>query len=166
MGRLNKSTQFESRKEEYKAVLGAGMLVTLRAGRDAASKAPFKGGALRGSGWVGPAPPPPPSSAEVFGGAAEKFFVSALGVLTARCSTQCDVSPARTLKVAETWPVCTVCNGWVMLWMCLGKTRFGGIVLGGSGDDAPTKVSHFNVFSLRPCVPSERVYIALKRCIL
>ena len=35
-----------------------------------------------------------------------------------------------TLKVAETWPVCTVCNGWVMLLVCMGKTRFGGIIWG------------------------------------
>ena len=34
------------------------------------------------------------------------------------------------LKVAETWPVCTVCNGWVMLLVCMGKTRFGGIIWG------------------------------------
>ena len=35
-----------------------------------------------------------------------------------------------TLKVAETWPVCTVCNGWVMLLVCMGITHFGGIFLG------------------------------------
>ena len=35
-----------------------------------------------------------------------------------------------TLKVAEAWPVCTVCNGWVMLLVCMGKTRFGGIIWG------------------------------------
>ena len=35
-----------------------------------------------------------------------------------------------TLKVAETWPVCTVCNGWVMLFVCMGKARFGGIIWG------------------------------------
>ena len=35
-----------------------------------------------------------------------------------------------TLKVAETWPVCTVCNGWVMLLVCLGERRFGGIIWG------------------------------------
>ena len=51
-------------------------------------------------------------------------------VLTARC----DARSARTqymltLKVAETWPVCTVCNGWVML-LCVDKTRFGGIIWG------------------------------------
>ena len=34
------------------------------------------------------------------------------------------------LKVDETWPVCTVCNGWVMLLVCMGKTRFGGIIWG------------------------------------
>ena len=57
-------------------------------------------------------------------------------VLAARCGAQSDVSLActqlmRTLKIAETWPVCTVCNGWVMLcWVCMGKTRFGGIIWG------------------------------------
>ena len=35
-----------------------------------------------------------------------------------------------TLKVAETWPVCTVCNGWVMLLVSMGKTHFGGIIWG------------------------------------
>ena len=35
-----------------------------------------------------------------------------------------------TRKVAETWPVCTVCNGWVMLLVCMGKTHFGGIIWG------------------------------------
>ena len=35
-----------------------------------------------------------------------------------------------TPKVAETWPVCTVCNGWVMLLVCMGKTRFRGIIWG------------------------------------
>ena len=35
-----------------------------------------------------------------------------------------------TLKVAETWPVCAVCNGWVMPLVCMGKTRFGGIIWG------------------------------------
>ena len=33
-------------------------------------------------------------------------------------------------KVAKTWPVCIVCNGWVMLSVCMGKTRFGGIIWG------------------------------------
>ena len=58
-------------------------------------------------------------------------------MLTAQCMRcgRCDVSPAHTqymptLKVAETWPVCTVCNGWVMLFGCMGKTRFGGIIWG------------------------------------
>ena len=51
-----------------------------------------------------------------------------LPVRCTRCSAQCNVSPALTqymltLKVAETWPVCTVCNGWVMLSVCMGKTR-------------------------------------------
>ena len=32
-----------------------------------------------------------------------------------------------TLKVAETW---LVCNGWVMLFVCMSKTRFGGIIWG------------------------------------
>ena len=35
-----------------------------------------------------------------------------------------------TLKVAETWQACTLCNGWVMLLVCMGKTRFGGIIWG------------------------------------
>ena len=47
-----------------------------------------------------------------------------------------------TLKVAETWPVCTVCNGcgmllvctvcngWGMLLVCMGKTHLGGIIWG------------------------------------
>ena len=35
-----------------------------------------------------------------------------------------------TLKVAETWLVCTLCNGWVMLLVCMGKTHFGGIIWG------------------------------------
>ena len=35
-----------------------------------------------------------------------------------------------TLKFAETWPVCTVCNRWVMLLVCMGKTHFGGIIWG------------------------------------
>ena len=47
---------------------------------------------------------------------------------------RCGISPARTIyahtKVAETWPVCSVCNGWVMLWVCMGKTHFGGIIWG------------------------------------
>ena len=56
-------------------------------------------------------------------------------VLTARCGVWCDVSQAGTqymltLKVAVTWPVCTVCNGWVMLLACMGKTHFGGIIWG------------------------------------
>ena len=66
-----------------------------------------------------------------------------------------------TLKVAETWPVCTVCKGWVMLLVCVALGA-----LSGSGDDACAKVSLFNVLSARPCPPSERVCIALKRCIL
>ena len=86
-----------------------------------------------------------------------------IGVLTA----QCDISPAHTqhmptLKGAETWPVCTVQRLGDAVGVCLWVKH----ALGGSGDDASTNVSHFNVFSLRPCVPSERVYIALKRCIL
>ena len=36
-----------------------------------------------------------------------------------------------TLKVAETWPVCTIYTGWMMLFVCMGKTRFGGITWGG-----------------------------------
>ena len=57
-------------------------------------------------------------------------------VLTVQCA-RCDVSPARTiyahtmLTLAETWPECTVCNGWVMLLVCMSKTRFGGIIWGG-----------------------------------
>ena len=35
-----------------------------------------------------------------------------------------------TLKVAKTWLVCTVCNGCVMLLVCMGKTRFGGLIGG------------------------------------
>ena len=54
-------------------------------------------------------------------------------MLTAR--VRCDVSPVHayymlTLKVAQMWPVCIVCNGWVMLLVCMGITRFGGIILG------------------------------------
>ena len=52
-----------------------------------------------------------------------------------RCGVWCDVSMVHrqytlTLKAAETWPVCTMCNGWVMLLVCGGKTRFGGIIWG------------------------------------
>ena len=58
-----------------------------------------------------------------------------LTALCVRCCAQCDVSPAHTqymltLKVAETWPVCIVCNGWVMLLVRMGKTRSGGIIWG------------------------------------
>ena len=34
------------------------------------------------------------------------------------------------LKVAETWPVCTVYNGWVMPLVCMGETRFWGVIWG------------------------------------
>ena len=35
-----------------------------------------------------------------------------------------------TLKVAGLWPVCFVCDGWVMLLVCMGKTHFGRIIWG------------------------------------
>ena len=56
-------------------------------------------------------------------------------MLTTWCSARCDVRPAHTqymltLKVAETWPVCTVCNVWVMLLVRMGKTHLGVIIWG------------------------------------
>ena len=43
---------------------------------------------------------------------------------------QCVVSPVRTgimlaLNVPQKWPSDTECNGLVMLFVCMGKTRFG-----------------------------------------
>ena len=48
-------------------------------------------------------------------------------------SAPCDVCPARmqyvlTPKNAKTGPMCTVCNGWGMLLVFMGKTPFEGII--------------------------------------
>ena len=52
-----------------------------------------------------------------------------------RCGARCDVSPMHTqysitLKVARMRRVGTVCIVRVLLLVCMGKTRFGGIIWG------------------------------------
>ena len=57
-----------------------------------------------------------------------------------------------TPKVAETWPVCTVCTGWVMLLVCVWvKQCFGGII---GGEVGMMHAQNFPISMYFFCIPA------------